>query len=353
MPTQKLVVSYPLIDAPVDGIRDHGLCLAEHLNTMDGVEARLADAIGPRTRGMLSDADALIVEYQPFAYGRWGFAPWLPARLLALRARRRRPRIVLITHELYVPMKGWRLTLMGAWQRAQLAALRSAADVVCVSIEAWTERLRRARPRRRTEHLPVGSNLPDRSASRKRERDRLGADDDALVIAAFGNTHESRLLDYVPTAVNAVASEHEPVIFLNLGADSPRLEGIDSAVEVIEPGRTSAEAVAGALAASDLFLGAWADGASTRRTSLMAALQHGLPVVSTQGISTDPLLCAADDALSLVPVGRSDLFAEVACRIALDRDVRRRMGAAARDLYRLRFDWPVTARRLLELLDSA
>jgi glycosyltransferase involved in cell wall biosynthesis len=199
----------------------------------------------------------------------------------------------------------------------------------------------------------VGSNLPDRSGWRESERKRLGAADETLVIAAFGTSHESRLPSYLVTAVNAVAQRHRSVIVLNLGADAPVLVALDPSVELIEPGSASAEAIADGLAASDLFLGAWIDGASTRRTTLMAALQHGLPVVATAGPLTDSVLRTADEALALVPIDRQDLFADAAHRLALDESTRLRMGRAARDLYRQRFDWPVTSRRLLDLVEAA
>ena len=71
----------------------------------------------------LGHADAVLVQYNPFSYGRWGFAPWLVALTWALRLRRREPRIALMVHEPYVPMITWRSTVMGLWQRAQLRLL--------------------------------------------------------------------------------------------------------------------------------------------------------------------------------------------------------------------------------------
>jgi glycosyltransferase involved in cell wall biosynthesis len=85
---------------------------------------------------------------------------------------------------------------------------------------------------------------------------------------------------------------------------------------------------------------------SSRRTALMAALQHSLPVVGTDGASTDPLLRRANDAMRLVPVGDSESFAWAVSRLALDPGLRAAMGKAARRLYEECFSWPVLARLL-------
>src|SRR4029453_3959065 len=60
----------------------------------------------------LKGYDAVVVQYNPFMYGRWGFAPWLPLGLWRLRGRKAVGRIALMVHEPYVPMVNWRWTLM-------------------------------------------------------------------------------------------------------------------------------------------------------------------------------------------------------------------------------------------------
>jgi glycosyltransferase involved in cell wall biosynthesis len=90
------------------------------------------------------------------------------------------------------------------------------------------------------------------------------------------------------------------------------------------------------LSACDLMLQPYIDGVSSRRTSVMVLLSHGLPVVTTSGRLTESLwreteavaLAAADDARALV---------ETAERVLLDAAMRRRLSAAARALYQERF----------------
>jgi glycosyltransferase involved in cell wall biosynthesis len=119
---------------------------------------------------------------------------------------------------------------------------------------------------------------------------------------------------------------------------------------VRRPGWLSDEDLAAAIAAADLFLLPLADGVSTRRTTLMAALQHGLPVVATRGPLTDRELLDAGDALRLVPVARTDLFAATARELAQAPAARVRLGEAGRALYERAFAWESTAARVLRAL---
>jgi glycosyltransferase involved in cell wall biosynthesis len=271
--------------------------------------------------------------------------------MLSLRLQRARPRVALIVHEPFVPMAGWRWALMGIWQRFQLALLRLAADVVFASIEPWAVALEAQLPGGPVHHLPVGSNFPDGRAVRADQRRRLGVGEETLVVACLGRAHPSFLGRYAAAAVNAMAAAGErKLLVLNLGAEAPPLPGLDPAVAVAAPGYLGPEDFAARLAAADIFLAPLIDGVSTRRGSVMAALQHGLPVVGTSGPLTDPLLRRAGSALQLTEVGDDEGFAHAAAGMAADPDARRSAGAAARRLYELNFDWPVAAGRLLAAL---
>jgi glycosyltransferase involved in cell wall biosynthesis len=242
---------------------------------------------------------------------------------------------------------------MGSWQRAQLEGIRIDADVVFASIDAWAQTLRRRRPSRATFHLPVGSNLPDKLAARAQMRHQLGPAEGSLVLAAFGTANPSRRLDYIVGAANALARLGTPVVVLNLGSDAPKLASLDGRIRLYEPGPLPDDKVASLLAAADIFLAPFVDGVSTRRGSMMAALQQGLPIVGTLGVLTDGALKDEADALRLVPVNRPDAFVEAVLELARDAEERLRVGNAGRALYESSFDWPVLAERLLGLLATA
>jgi glycosyltransferase involved in cell wall biosynthesis len=334
----------------VDGIRDHTRRMAEALRCTGAADARIEFGVRPGfTSALCPDDDVLLVQYNPFSYARWGFAPWLPVELL--RARRRR-RVALMVHEPYVPMRNLRWSLMGAWQRLQLWLLWLSADVVLVSIEPWTTRLARWRPRRPVHHLPVGSNLPDGRGRRDEARGRLGIAADEVVLATLGSGSPAWLGGPLLAAATAVVAAGCPASALLLGADAPDVDGLGDVLRVRRPGWLSDEDLAAALAAADLFLLPLADGVSTRRTTLMAALQHAVPVVATLGPLTDRQLFEAGDALRLVPVARVDLFAQAVRALAEEPAARVRLGRAGRSLYERAFSWDRTAMQLLRALSA-
>jgi glycosyltransferase involved in cell wall biosynthesis len=291
----------------------------------------------------------MLLQYNPFMYGRWGFAPRIPVLVGMLRHQRPRPLIAMLVHEPFVPMLNWRWTIMGLWQRMQLEAIRLNCDVTFAAVEQWARRLALRRPRRPCFILPVGSNLPDRSASRARLRTDEQMDE-GTVVAVFGTTHPSRLLGPIVLAVNALAGRGHDVVLLNLGDPAPRLEGLDKKVRVKQPGSLSQESIAEWLSTADVFLAPFVDGVSTRRTTLMAALQHGLPIIGTNGQHTDTVLRDATAAMKLVPPNRAELFREAAVRVIESPEERARMAKGARALYFEHFDWPVVARRLESVL---
>jgi glycosyltransferase involved in cell wall biosynthesis len=347
---------------PVDGIRDYSRMLAGEISA-HGVDAelRVQPAVGGRSGvaavarswreiGRCDERTAVVLQYSPFCFARWGFAPWLATSLLSIRARRRRPGLALMVHEPYVPIDSPQSAAMGGWQRLQLTALRLASDVVFTSIESWAERFRMRWPRRDVRHLPVGSNLPDARGRREEERRRMGVGEETLVVAAMGRDHPSWLGGHVVEAANAIAAAGRPTLLLALGAEAPPLAGLDRSVAVQAPGFLEAEGVAANLAAADLFLAPLVDGVSTRRGTLMAALQHGLPVVATDGPLTDAVLSDAEDALRLVPVGDRAGFAEAAVSLAEDPGGRAATADAGRLLYERNFAWPVVAGDLLAAL---
>jgi glycosyltransferase involved in cell wall biosynthesis len=84
----------------------------------------------------------------------------------------------------------------------------------------------------------------------------------------------------------------------------------------------------------------------------MAALQHGLPIVATDGPLTDEIFRRADPVLQLVPVARKDRFVDATLRLTMSPDERRTVGRFARQLYDQQFDWPVIASRLRDYLRS-
>jgi len=108
------------------------------------------------------------------------------------------------------------------------------------------------------------------------------------------------------------------------------------------------------LLAADCAVLPYREGATLRHGSLMAALTHGLPIVSTRastGIETDPdlfpMLRDSESALLVPPEDPVRLAAAIE-RVMTDPDLRARLSQAALGLS-TQFEWDVIARRHLEV----
>ena len=200
--------------------------------------------------------------------------------------------------------------------------------------------------------LPVGSNLPDARSARTHTRARLGIRDGQPVLAAFGTSHPTRLFGLIGAAIAAVGLGNSDVVVLNLGASSPDLcDGFSG--RMVRPGHVAALDLARYLSTADLLLLPFSDGAATRRTTIMAGLQHGIPILSTDGTSTSGDL-RDSGAIALTPADApAGVYARRAWELLADAPERDRLGQAGRQLYEKRFSWSVIAERLVEMIEES
>lgn len=330
------------------------------LDAIDEYSRRLVDAMADAGHSATYVPDGLravragahqpawiLLQYMPFSYGRWGFAPTLVRDAMALK-RKTGTLFGVMVHEAWVTMNTWRTCVMGSYQRLQLRSLLLLADVLFVS----TGYLRAALGNRAV-HLPVGSNISPTTMSRSEARRRLDVGDE-FVVTLFGTGNPHRVLEHPEAAIARLAGVHGPrnvrVLNLGLGAPQPR---VPPGVHVITPGGLPAQEISRHLLASDVLLLSFSDGISTRRGTLMAGLAHGIPVVGLSGVSTDDVLTAHPDAVVLTPVGDPGAFADAVLELASDPQRLAQTGRAGTALYRAEFDWPVIAERVTSVIASA
>ena len=361
----KITMLYRSGGRRVDGVLDYTLRLTEALRSGLGVDVRVcdrgpgfrwtvhqdgADAREVSGRDVAADfdrADWVVIQYSPFAFGRWGVAPWL-VRLARRIAGSGSARLAIMVHEPFV-VEG----LLSRIQQYQLRALLSVSSIAFASIERWSESLVSLNAGRCVIHLPVASNLPDRRANREAARERLGARPETTIVAAFGSARPGRQVGFIRVAADAVASRaSSPILLLNLGADAPDIESRVRNLSQLKPGYQTPDELGNCLAAADLFLAPFTDGVSTRRTTLASAMQHGVPVVGTYGALTDSVLTGPESGLILVPADRPDAFALAAQRLAADGEERAVRGDLVRAAYERLLGWPVVTRRFLASLDQ-
>ena len=148
---------------------------------------------------------------------------------------------------------------------------------------------------RRTPHIiPIGSNItpnPPRGYDRAAWRSMLGITPATTLVAYFGLISPSKGLDVL---LDALEQLPDTIRLLIIGGDSAtrqdrqyadqlreRLQSSVLAGRVLVTGHCPPPEVSAHLLAADLGALPFADGATFRRGSLLAALAHGLPVVTT------------------------------------------------------------------------
>lgn len=326
---------------PVDAIRAYAEHLVSALNAR-GENARLTFPT-PST----SPADVTLVQYNPFSFGRWGLAPGLVLWALRQRWSGSSGMLVLMVHEPYVATVDARTCLMAAWQRTQLVLLRLGAQRV---LAPSADQARRCGKRfRRARVLPVGSNLPDGRLGRDAARRSLEAQADDIVLVTFAASPSGHRQDLVSAAASSVVEGGRSCVLLVLGVGNTVPRGVPPEVRISRPGHLPDAELARQLAAGDIFVAPYVDGVSTRRTALMAALQHALPVVGTVTVRSDRVL-RDSDAIVAIAVDAVDESARATERLASDREERLRRGMAARALFEREFAWDRIAARLLREL---
>lgn len=341
--------SYP---PAVCGVGDYTTCLARHL-----VRAVVWTRRAP---GLAADACPVVEAFDEAG-----------VRALCARIARERPRLLHLQYEaaLYAPSIAGRLpaacrragvplvttfhSLDGpkAWghsRRLALLPLLLGSDAVVVCAGRPFRALSRIPALAGKTHLiPVGSTVP---ATPRRGTAAAEAPGVPLRMAYFGFVWPGRGLE---TAVRALAAAH--------AAASPTGATLTLIGEVRDPahaaelihlartlgvegrvaftGSLSAPEVSHHLADADVALLPYPTGVSTGRTTLMAALDHGLPVVTTSapGGGLDARFRDGENML-LAPAGDADAFARETARAATDAGLRARLSAGASRLAR-EFSW--------------
>src|SRR6185437_1536634 len=88
--------------------------------------------------------------------------------------------------------------------------------------------------------------------------------------------------------------------------------------------------------ACDLFVQPYPGGVTSRRSSAMAALAHGLPVVTTSGPMTEPVW-SESGGVATAPEGDAEGLALAAAALLADPAALARLAEAGCALYRRRF----------------
>jgi glycosyltransferase involved in cell wall biosynthesis len=304
--------------------------------------------------------DVVHIQYQTAAFNLHPAINLLPR---FLKGRGRPPQFALTFHDLRVPYlfpKAGRLR----WRSNLELARRS--DCVIVTNAEDRERLQAYTDLAgKLSEIPIGANIqpdPPTGFDRHQQRARWGVGPQDLLLCYFGFLNASKGAEELMMAVAYLAARSAPVHLLMIGgqvgaSDPTNLayleqvrtlisdQGIDDRVHWT--GFTEASQVSANLLASDMAVLPYRDGVSFRRGSLMAALAHGLPMVSTQPAVTIPEIVPGEN-MWLAPARSPEALAQAIEHLWNDSDLRQRLGAGSASLARL-FAWSTIAERHVQL----
>jgi glycosyltransferase involved in cell wall biosynthesis len=332
--------------------------------------------------------DMLHIQYQTGAYGMRPAINFLPWRLSRMQHR---PAVVVTAHDLLPP---YLFPKAGGLRQWVTRRLLTDADAVVVTNEDDFSQVARdwglgtgdrgsiapaqsPIPSPQSPVLiPIGNNIavaPPEQYDRTAWRAQLGIGPDQTLLAYFGLISRSKGLD---TLLDALARLPERFRLVVIGgaatapadrayADAIRQQivrlGLDRRVTIT--GHCAEADVSAHLLAADIATLPFADGASFRRGSLLAALAHGRAVVTTWP-TTDDRRPTTDDRVSfasiprpsslvprpfvdgenvaLIPPGDAPALVAAIERLARDSGLREQLAAGGRALA-AQFGWDVIA----------
>jgi len=304
--------------------------------------------------GRFPSPRTLLVQYAPQAFGRRGmnvrFCRWVLSRA------RRGDQVRVMFHEPFVRFSIARpqRNVLAAATRVMAGLLLRAASVAYVSTPAWERLLRPLAPRGLgpMRWLPIPSTVPRVSDPEGVAvlRARLGANRPGVHVVGHFGTYGGMIAPLLEPALLAVLAPPSTSVALLLGDGGPefaeRLRRVDPSLagRVTAPGRLPREALSVHLQACDVAVQPYPDGVSARRTTAMAPLANGVPMVSNAGLFTEPQWEAA--GIPLAPLPDAAALAAEALNLLDDAPRRRRLSASGTAFYEREF----SMRRTLDVL---
>jgi glycosyltransferase involved in cell wall biosynthesis len=342
---------------------------SDSFDVIDGVEiiTNAFSAENPQSIALLLNRIAqdppehLILQYNPFSYGKYGKNLILPTALSHFKKAQPTVSLIIMFHERFTSfwyiLDGkwlWQSSIMFFWQYYQFRQIGRVADHLWFSTEAWKTYFERCFPTKKRYHLSIPANMPLVPTTKAVARERLNIPPEVFVVGFFGTAHVSRMIPLMQKTMAFLQDSGVPAELLYIGPDKDEVCAGLKRPPLIAEGPLPEEEVSRRFAAMDLFLSPFIDGVSTRRTSMMTGLQHGIATLGTYTPQTDAMLLAEQEkSLVLTPVEDQDMFCQAALSLARETERRERIATAAQIFYDQHFDGSVLTARVIDFLRNS
>lgn len=303
--------------------------------------------------------DVIHIQYQTGAFQLRSAINMLPLRL---GVRQRPVPVVTTYHDLLRPYLFPKAGQLRLWANRALAfgsdaiILTNERDYKQVTSNRWF--------RDRTWRIPLGSNLPvARDVSRDEVLARYDLDPNGFVVGFFGFLTADKGVDDLLDAMER--PDMSGIELLVISGDLPTTDTSNrrfheriiarlknASVPTKITGYIPPDEAAQALAAVDLIALPLRGGASLRSGTLLAALQSGTPVITTDPRPGDSLApFAPGESIWLVPVSETDFLHEAIHLLRLEPSLREQLSTASVEAAR-QFSWETIAERHAEVYAS-
>ncbi len=289
--------------------------------------------------------DVVNIQYQTAAYSMSPFIHFLPEAIHPIP-------VITTFHDLRFPYLFPKAGALRDWIVRRLA--KASDDVIVTNVED-ARQLGRS-----SAIIPIGSNIPKSDGVDVQAwRSRAGAGRDNFLIVFFGLINASKGVD---TLLNALARLKELPIRLVIvgggaGSSDPTnvatIKQIDAQIEqlglasiITKTGFVDDATVSAYLTAADVVALPFADGASYRRGSLMAAIEHGCAIVTTTPPLPIPTFRDGENMLLVPPCDEALAAALHHLYKSPEARAHLRRGAAA---LAHQFEWPQIAQATVNL----
>lgn len=324
----------------------------KHKNTLRG-EAQAIEWIRQNKIGVVN------IQYEPAAYRMEAAVNFLPRNLSKSVA------VVATTfHDLLVPYlfpKAGNLRKRVVYQMA-----KESSGVIVTNLE--DERELSPITDKPLIRIPIGSNIgvnPPADYDREQWRKDMIITPDTFLIGYFGFVNASKGIDTLASAVRLAVQKGLNAHLLMIGgqtgdSDKSNIEQADEAQRLISglgisrrvswTGFVESETVSAYLMACDVVALPFKDGVSFRRGTLMAALAHGCPIITTHPQVELPEL-DGEKEMRLVPADNPHRLAEVLIELAQNPEQRQRLSEAALKLAS-HFRWDNIAAQTVQFFET-
>ena len=211
--------------------------------------------------------------------------------------------------------------------------------------------------------IPIGSNILSAKAMTSAElRQKHALEKEDFILGFFGFINHSKGVDTLLHALKKINDDNIKLLLIGgrTGAsDSTNItyaDEIDRLItelelqqQVIWTGYVTEEEVSGYLQLADILTLPFRDGASFRRGSLMAAIEQGRPIITTQPALDIPEFNS--NSMMLVPADNPAELAQAITTLMQSSEKRQQLQANVKDL-RKHFDWNTIAQETLMFFEQ-